>query len=30
MKENGNTIGSWALYEYKKFYNNYPDTNIFQ
>lgn len=29
MKENGNTIGSWALYEYKKFYNNYPDTNIF-
>lgn len=29
MKENGNNIGSWALYEYKKFYNNYPDTNIF-
>lgn len=28
---NGNykSIDEWALYEYKKFYNNYPDTNIF-
>ncbi|MDM0614677.1 VWA domain-containing protein [Clostridium perfringens] len=28
---NGNykSIDEWALYEYEKFYNNYPDTNIF-
>lgn len=23
------TINEWALYEYKKFFNNYPDTKIF-
>lgn len=28
---NGNykSIDEWALYEYEKFYNNYPDANIF-
>ncbi|MBI6023973.1 VWA domain-containing protein [Clostridium perfringens] len=26
---NYKSIYEWALYEYKKFYNNYPDTNIF-
>lgn len=28
---NGNykSIDEWALYKYEKFYNNYPDTNIF-